>query len=265
MYPTLFEMARDFLAFRRQADIHLSTVARHMVNHYFRKTTSIVSQDQGILLYTSSKYVQGTMQMMTILKKGAPVVEEECKVLMIAPDTASMVTRPPIDLLMVALSDVLVACPNLIVYILPSYTETTRSRRLLKVLSKSYSHRVFLMPVEPRSHLLETAAIIDQANVFVTGDTGVMHLAVARKELQERDDMHFAPKNSVKIIALFGGTSPSYFGYSRRTTIVGWGRKEHIALRLGFAKESYHLRGRNLFDHISSQQIVDAILAHIDG
>jgi hypothetical protein len=161
---------------------------------------------------------------------------------------------------MAALSEVLVACPNLIVYILPSYTETTRSLHLLKVLSKNHPHRVFLMPAEPRAHLLETTALIDQADILVTGDTGVMHLAAAHKKLREGDDTRFAPKNSVKIIALFGGTSPSYFGYNRRTTIVGWGRKEHTALRPGFSKESYHLRGRNLFDHISPQQIVDAIL-----
>jgi ADP-heptose:LPS heptosyltransferase len=260
MYPRLFEMARNFLTFRRQVDIHLSTIVRHMVNHYFRKTTSTVSRDKDILLYIPSEHVQKAMKTVATLKEEVSIAEEDCKVLVIAPDTASAVTRPPIDLLMAALSKVLVACPNLIVYILPSYTETTRSLHLLKVLSKNYPHRVFLMPAEPRAHLLETTALIDQADIFVTGDTGVMHLAAAHKKLKEGDDTRFAPKNSVKIIALFGGTSPSYYGYSRRTTIVGWGRKEQTALRPGFSKESYNLRGRNLFDHISSQQIADAIL-----
>ena len=260
IYPHLFEMASNFLAFRRQADIHVSTIARQMVNHYFRKTTSTVSLDKDILLYIASEHVQKAMKTMATLKEEAPIEEEDCKVLVIAPDTASAVTRPPIDLLVAALSKILMACPNLIVYILPSYTEITRSLHLLKALSKNYPHRVFLMPAEPRAHLLETTALIDQADIFITGDTGVMHLAAAHKKLREGDDTRFAPKNSVKIIALFGGTSPSYYGYSRRTTIVGRGRKEQTALRPGFSKESYNLRGRNLFDHISPQQIAEAVL-----
>jgi len=78
---------------------------------------------------------------------------------------------------MAALSQVLVAWPHLIVYILPSYTETTRSRYLQEALSKNHPQRIFLMPAEPRMHLLEMTALIDQADIFVTGDTGVMHLA----------------------------------------------------------------------------------------
>jgi len=188
--------------------------------------------------------------------------KEGGKVLVIAPDTASAVTRPPIELLIAAFSSVLAACPQLIVYILPSYTETTRSLHLLKVLREHHPHRVFLMPAEPRTHLLEIAALIDQADIFVTGDTGVMHLAAAHKQLREEDTC-FVPQNSVQIVALFGGTNPGYYGYSRRSTIVGWGRKEQTAFRPGFSKEAYNLRGRNLFDHISSQQIADAILLQL--
>ncbi|HZR40723.1 MAG TPA: glycosyltransferase family 9 protein [Ktedonobacteraceae bacterium] len=260
LYPQWLEMARYFLAFRRQADIHVSTIARHMINHYFKKPASSVTLERDIVLYLSSKHVQKAMRTLATLKEKAPIEAKDSQVLVIAPDTASAVTRPPIDMLIAALCRVLVACPNLIVYILPSYTETTRSYHLLEALSKNDPHRVFLMPAEPRAHLLETTALIDQADLFVTGDTGVMHLAAAQKALREEDDIRFAPKNAVKIIALFGGTNPGYYGYGRRTTIVGRGRKEQTALRPGFSKESYHLRGRNLFDHISPQQIADAIL-----
>ncbi len=260
LYPQLFEMARFLLAFHKQADIHLSAIVKHMVNHYFRRPTPIVAQENDILLYISSKHVQKAMRTVATLKEKAPIAVEDCKVLMIAPDTASAVTRPPIDMLIAALSRVLFACPHLIVSILPSYTETHRSCLLQETLSKNYPDRIFLMPAEPRAHLLEITALIDQADIFVTGDTGVMHLAAAHKTLWEGDDMRFAPKNSVKIIALFGGTNPGYFGYGRRTTIVGRGRKEQTALRPGFARVAYNLRGRNIFDHISPQHIADAIL-----
>jgi ADP-heptose:LPS heptosyltransferase len=261
IYPQLFEMARFLLAFHKQTTIHLSSIVKHMVNHYFRKPAPIVAHDKEITLYISSQHVKKAMKTIAALKEKAPMAAGDCKVLVIAPDTGSAVTRPPIDLLIAALSSVLVACPHLIVYILPAYTETHRSCYLLEALRKSGPGRVFLMPAEPKTHLLEITALIDQADIFVTGDTGVMHLAAAHKKLQEEDDMHFAPKNSVKIIALFGGTNPDYFGYSKRTTIVGRGRKEQTALRPGFTKESYKLRrDQNIFDHITPQQIADAIL-----
>ena len=234
-----------------------------MVNHYFRKTVAIVSEEKGIPLYISSQHVQKARRTMAALREKASMEEEHKKVLVIAPDTASAATRPPLDLLIAALSSVLAACPKLIVYILPSYTEVTRSSRLLQVLRESDPDRVFLMPAEPRAHLLEIAALIDQADIFVTGDTGVMHLAAAYKQLREEEDTCFAPTNSVQIVALFGGTSPNCYGYSRRSTIVGRGRKEQTALRPGFSKEGYNLKGQNLFDHISPQQVAEAILLQL--
>jgi ADP-heptose:LPS heptosyltransferase len=268
MYPRLSDMVSNYFAFRRQANIHVSTIARQMVNHHLRnqgsKTPPAVPQTQDILLYIASEHVQKARQMIAALQAEASIAQGNSKVLMIAPDTASAATRLPIDLLVAALASVLAARPDLIIYILPAYTDTTRSLYLQKTLVKHYPFRVFLMPAEPKAHLLELAALIDQADIFVSGDTGVMHLAVTHKQLREGDDISFAPRNSVKIIALFGGTNPGYFGYSKRTTIVGRGRKEQTALRPGFSKESYHLRGRNLFDHISSQQIADAILSPPD-
>ncbi len=185
MYPHPIAMARHFLALRRHACIHVSTVVKGMVNHYFRKTTATVSGEKGIPLYLSAKHVQKARRMLATLRAEAAMEEEDGKVLVIAPDTGSAVTKPPIELLIAALSSVLAARPHLLVYILPSYTETARSFHLLNTLGEHHPHRVFLMPAEPRTHLLEIAALIDQADIFVTGDTGVMHLAAAHKQLRE--------------------------------------------------------------------------------
>lgn len=261
MYPHLFEMGRNFLELRKRLAIHESAIVKHMVNHYFKKARLAAVQNENVSLYISSNHVQKAMETIETLKERAFIEEKDGEVLIIAPDTASAVTRPPVNLLAATLCSVLAARPKLLVYILPSYTETARSLRLLEVLSKDYPFRAFLMPSEPRAHLLEVAALIDQADIFVTGDTGVMHLAAAHKTIREEDDTRFVPRNSVKMIALFGGTSPSYFGYSKNTTIVGWGRKEQRNLFPGFFKGCYNLKGRNLFDHISSQQVAEAILA----
>jgi ADP-heptose:LPS heptosyltransferase len=263
MLPRISDMMRNYCAFRQQIDIHVSTVARQMVNHYFRQQYGamiLASPQQDILLYISSEHVQTASKVIAALQQEAPIEQSDSKLLVVAPDTATAVTKPPLDLLTTALSTVLNTHPRLLVAILPGYTDAACSRSLQQLLERNYPQRVFLMAAEPKAHLLQLAALIDQADIFVSGDTGVMHLAATHKQLREGDDINFAPGNSVKIVTLFGGTSPAYFGYSQRTKIVGRGRKEQTALRPGFSKESYHPRGRNMFDHISSQQLADAIL-----
>ena len=51
---------------------------------------------------------------------------------------------------------------------------------------------------------------IFQADIFVSGDTGIMHLAAATKKLKSGSSVQFRPRNVVKIITLFGGTNPGY-------------------------------------------------------
>lgn len=259
MYPHLLEMAQNFLLKQRRVTLHESTIVRQMVNRYFGKTT-LPLLDKSVFLYLSSSHIQKAMKTIELVKNAVSSETEARKVIIVAPDTASAVTRPPIDLLIASLSSVLLAQQEFLIYILPSYTETTRSRQLREALEKDYAQRVFLMASQPKAHLLEIAALMDLADVVITGDTGIMHLAATKKLLRADDERCFSPRNAGKVIALFGGTSPSYFGYSKDTTIVGWGRKEQMDLRPGFFKESYNLRGRNIFDHISSQQVVDAIL-----
>jgi hypothetical protein len=119
---------------------------------------------------------------------------------------------------------------------------------------------VFLLPAEPKPKLPDVAAFIDQADIFVTGDTGLMHLAATFKKIVEDDAALYYPHNGVRIIALFGGTNPGLYGYRERTTILGRGRKEQLAFKPGIAKETYNPGDRNLFDHITPEQLTRAIL-----
>jgi hypothetical protein len=122
---------------------------------------------------------------------------------------------------------------------------------------------VFTIPAKPGLTLLETAALIDQANVFVSGDTGVMHLAVATKKLKAGDGHAASPEKRVKIITLFGGTNPGFYGYPQRTVILGRGRKEQRWFRPGFSKEAYDPKGRHFFDHIAPQELSAAIMSQL--
>jgi len=180
--------------------------------------------------------------------------------LVVAADTASVVTRPPTALLAAAIAGALRRCPELVVCILQGLTDPNTGKNLLHSLSSDFDGRVFMVPVEPRARLLDVAAFIDQANIFVTGDTGLMHLAVTEKRLREGANAGLLPHHSVKIIALFGGTNPHLFGYSGQTTILGRGRKEQLTLVPGIFKGSYDPKGQDMFDHISPQHLTDAII-----
>ena len=121
-----------------------------------------------------------------------------------------------------------------------------------------------MIPQDPPLSLLETAALIDQAEIFITGDTGTMHLAVAVKKLRDEDSDYF-PRNSRKVIALFGGTNPGVHGYTQRTIILGRGRKEQSTVVPGIFKESYNGKERNFFDHIAPHELTDAIISQLEA
>jgi len=151
--------------------------------------------------------------------------------------------------------------PDLLVSILPSYTDTRASKNLWHALSTDFADRLFLMSSDPRPSLLETSTFIDQADIFLTGDTGLMHLATATKKLGKADSTVYTPRNSVKIIAIFGGTNPGLYGYSKRTLILGRGRKEQMQVGPNIFKEAYNSSSRDFFDHISPCQVTEAILS----
>ena len=90
-----------------------------------------------------------------------------------------------------------------------------------------------------------------------------MHLAVAVKRLREKED-GYSLRNSRKVIVLFGGTNPGLHGYSNQTIILGRGRKEQTALVPGIFKEAYNGKQRNFFDHITPQQLTDAIISQLE-
>jgi len=259
MFPDWFKLGNNYLGLHKQEITPLTRIIREMVSRSFGTLLPELLITEETLLYISSEEIQKARMAVATIKERSSVSSEDCTLLVVAPDTASIVTRPPTHLLATALAEVLTRCPELIVSILPSYSEKTSSEKLWQALAPTYDGRIFLLSAEPRASLLETTAFIDQADIFVTGDTGVMHLAAASKTLKPGDDISYSPRNALKTIVLFGGTNPGYYGYSQRTIIVGRGRKEQMAFRPGIAKESYDPKGRDLFDHIAPEQFADLL------
>jgi ADP-heptose:LPS heptosyltransferase len=270
MYPNIPALAKNLLTLRKHTDLHVSTVVRQMVNRYFGNTTSACDLRRVVTLYLCPEHEEKAQMVIEGIRNRAThqLHQPHQPVILVAPDTASIVTRPPTPLLAEALATVLRQYPQTLLCILPGYTNPRAASDLLNILERDCAGRVFLLPMEPRLTLLETAALIDQVDVFVTGDTGVMHLAAATKQLASMKPgagdtgtrRKCMPRNVRNTVVLFGGTNPDFYGYPQQTIIVGKGRKEQLAPRPGFSKESYNPGGRDLFDHITPQQVVDAML-----
>lgn len=262
MHPRLVDLGKDLLALQScdQAK-HISTITRQAVNAYFESEKSILEPPEEVTLFLPPDAILSAQLLASDIKRRLGDDEERNCLLLVAPDTSSDVTRPPLPLLRDGIAGALSQVPEMIVSILPSYTKVQTSTMLFEALSSQFPGRVEALSREPVSTLLATTALIDQADIFLSGDTGVMHLAVATKHLAGSAEV--APKNAVKIITLFGGTNPGLYGYPARAMILGRDRKEQKLFSPGVAKEFYISTGKNLFDHITAQQVTDALLQTI--
>jgi len=264
MQMNLLKLFRDFLSLRSHMNRPISQITRQIVNAYFGNRLPEPTFDEEIPLYITTHHIQKARAVIEGIKEQAHVSGNHCRLVMVAPDTSSIVTRPPTDLLARGIVGALCRKHHLAIYILPGYTDSNTAGNLYEALSPDFSGRIFMMSHELRPSLLETTALIDQADVFITGDTGAMHVAVTTRKLMRGEDGRCSPRNARKTIALFGGTNPGLHGYSKQTLILGRGRKEQAALAPGIFKEAYYGKQRNFFDHISPQQLTNAIISQLE-
>jgi ADP-heptose:LPS heptosyltransferase len=260
----VLNLFRDYLTLRSQGDIPISQITRRAVNAFFGNRFPEPDVDEEIPLYITSHHIQKAITVIESMKGQANVSGKPCQLVMVEPDTSSFVTRPPTELFAGGIAGALRRKQHFDVCILPGYTDRNAAQNLYESLTPEFSGRIFMIPQEPPLSLLETTALIDQAEIFITGDTGTMHLAVAVKKLRE-EDSGYSPRNSRKVIVLFGGTNPGVHGYSKQTIILGRGRKEQSALVPGVFKEAYDGKIRNFFDHITPQQLTDAIISQLES
>lgn len=136
------------------------------------------------------------------LTEGGPVVMHN-------PDSASPYTLVPFDdqvaLVRALLEGTAPACR---VAVGAGHTAAGIGERLLAALPEGLRTRTRLVP--PTLPLPAYSALIDQADVFISGDTGPLHLAAARR--YPRSGPH-AFRNRTAVLSLFGATPPRMSGY----------------------------------------------------
>lgn len=127
-------------------------------------------------------------------------------VIMFNPDAASPFTRMPFKKQAGLLARI--ARLNTAVLVAAGHTETGIGKRLIAFLPHSLRSEVRIVPA---SLSLEAfTALIDICDVFVTGDTGPLHLAAARKSSRSG---RYKFRNRTAVLSFFGATPARMSGY----------------------------------------------------
>ena len=127
-------------------------------------------------------------------------------IVMLNPDAASPFTRVPDEILAGLLA--LLVRLDAAILVGAGHSEAGIGERIVATLPSSLRSRALLVP--SRLSLEAYTALIDLCDVFVTGDTGPMHLAAARR--LSRSGRH-AFRNRTAVLSIFGATPARMSGY----------------------------------------------------
>jgi len=130
-------------------------------------------------------------------------------VVMYNPDTASRFTMMPFDAQAELLREIVARAPTATTILLGAgHTAAGIGERLLAALPAAMQRDVRIVP---RTMPLDVyAALIDLADVFVSGDTGPLHLAAARRYARSSGHQF---RNRTAVLSFFGATPPRMSGY----------------------------------------------------
>ncbi len=158
----------------------------------------------GIRVILSDAAIEGARHLaaQARLAPGAPLA-------IYNPDGASPFTRLPFDRQHALLRRIARDAPaGTTILVGAGHTDEGVGQRLVDALPPSHRARVRVLPL--RLPLDAFAALLDLADVFVSGDTGPLHLAAARK--YARTGRHVF-RNRTAVVSFFGATLPRTTGY----------------------------------------------------
>lgn len=133
-------------------------------------------------------------------------LSEKTPVIMINPDTACELTLLPFheqSTLLAHLSEL-----DAQILIGAGHTMTGIGKRLVKTLPQPARKRINIIPAA--MPLDAYSALIDFADLFITGDTGPMHIAASRRFSRSG---HYQFRNRTAVLSIFGATPPRMSGY----------------------------------------------------
>jgi ADP-heptose:LPS heptosyltransferase len=156
----------------------------------------------GNHLYATQQLYEKTKKLLEKLR-----IDSHAKKIFFNPDTASRYTFIPFKFQLELLKGIL-SQKNLTLLLSPGYIFKGIENKLLKKIPSRMRKKIVVIP---RDIPIEAyPALIDDSDMFITGDTGPLHIAAARKVIVDSDN-HF--RNSTALVEIFGATSARIYGY----------------------------------------------------
>ncbi len=217
----LFPKDQVFLNFMTVAPQLLrNELDRTGINHFLHQSYTFIDKLLAGRGFTNTaktfKGVSVTLSDKAIEEAKAFLREENVPqnqpIVFLNPDTASPYTLIPFEFQAQILKKLLMM--DCTVFLGASFTHKEMGRRLLKTLSQAESCKLFLPP--PTLSIEAYASLIDFADVFISGDTGPLHIAAARKVSLSGN---FKFRNTTFVISVFGATPSRMSGYDSTNSL----------------------------------------------
>ena len=129
------------------------------------------------------------------------------KKILFNPDTASPYTLIPLKFQLELLKGIL-SHNKLTLLLNCGFIFKGIEKKILNEIPSSLRKKIIVIPRDIPIDVY--AALIDNSDMFITGDTGPLHIAAAKKIIVNSDN-HF--RNSTAVIGIFGATSAKIYGY----------------------------------------------------
>jgi ADP-heptose:LPS heptosyltransferase len=135
-------------------------------------------------------------------------ISQDDRILFLNPDASSPFTCMPVDFQVDLLTNIL-SHPNLDrVLMNRGFTFQDIEEKIIDQVPESLQRKITILPKNTRIDVY--AALTDRSDMFISGDTGPMHIAAAKKIALQTE---FRCRNATAVIGIFGATSGQIYGY----------------------------------------------------
>lgn len=134
-------------------------------------------------------------------------VNNGTKLILFNPDTSCSYTRIPLEFQIELLRGILSA-DNVTLLLSCGFSFPNIERELFNAISTSLTKKIIVIPKNTPIDVF--ASLIDQSDIFITGDTAPLHIAAARRVVVGLDNYF---DNSTAVVGIFGATSGKIYGY----------------------------------------------------
>ncbi len=186
---------------------NISYQAYHFIMNLFRDLLPAGYNDhfEGPSVYIPDKAIENAEKFLLSHR-----ISDEVPIILFNPDAAAKFTRIPFDIQFELLKKL--AELHCIILLGAGHVEKNIEQRLVQYIQHEAIEKIIIVP--DSFNLDDYAALIDLSDIFITGDTGPLHLAAARKYSSSDGN---SLRNRTAVFSVFGGTPPHIYGFDSKT------------------------------------------------